>query len=52
MRRLCAALALLVAGACGVPTDSEPRTIPDDRVPFDLLSPDAGSPVTSSTSTR
>ena len=32
-----AAVALLLAAACGVPTDAEPRPIPDDRVPFDLL---------------
>jgi hypothetical protein len=46
MRRLGAAVLALVlaAAACGVPTDSEPRPIPDDRVPFDLLSPDAGPP--------
>ena len=44
MKRLCAALALVLATACGVPTDGHPRPIPDDRVPFDLLSPDAGPP--------
>jgi hypothetical protein len=43
VRRLWVALVLVLAGACGVPTDSEPRPIPDDRVPFDLLSPDAGA---------
>jgi hypothetical protein len=51
VRRVCAALVLLLAGACGVPTDPDPRPIPDDRVPFDLLSPDAGSPSPPSTST-
>jgi hypothetical protein len=34
-----AAAALLLSVACGVPTDAEPRSIPDDRVPFDLLNP-------------
>lgn len=28
---------LLMAVACGVPTDDGPRAIPDDRVPFGLL---------------
>ena len=46
MRRLWAAAVLVVAMACGVPTDDEPRPIPDDRVPFELLSPDPG-PATS-----
>jgi hypothetical protein len=49
VRRLWAAVVLVLAGACGVPTDSNPRPIPDDRVPFDLLSPDPGPPGTSST---
>ena len=30
---------LLLAVACGVPTDGDPRQIPADRVPFDLLNP-------------
>ena len=51
MRRLWAAVVLVVAGACGVPADSQPRPIPDDRVPFDLLSPNAGPPAGPSTST-
>lgn len=37
-RRLAAAL-LLLAAACGVPTDRTPRQIPADKVPFDLLNP-------------
>ena len=28
---------LLLATACGVPSDDKPRPIPDDRVPFGLL---------------
>lgn len=37
---------LLLAAACGVPTDDAPRAIPHDRVPFRLLEPDQGpSPV-------
>ena len=42
MRRfvLRAALIALVATGCGVPTDSAPRPIPDDRVPFGLLDED------------
>jgi hypothetical protein len=46
VRRLWAAVVLVVAVGCGVPTDADPRPITDDRVPFDLLSPDAG-PATS-----
>ena len=37
--RTAAAVLLLAAAACGVPTDDAPRQIPADRVPFDLLSP-------------
>lgn len=40
------ALLPLAALACGVPTDSNPRTVPDNRVPFGLL--DAGTTSTSS----
>ena len=40
-----AALLALVTLYCGVPTDSEPRAIPDDRVPFGLLDP-APAPAT------
>ena len=42
-RRLAAAL-LLLAAACGVPTDGTPRQIPADRVPFDLLNPQLTPP--------
>lgn len=45
-RRLVAAAVLLVAAACGVPTDDAPRQIPAERVPFDLLNPQL-SPVPS-----
>lgn len=38
-RALVAAAVLLVAAACGVPTDDAPRQIPAERVPFDLLNP-------------
>jgi hypothetical protein len=43
VRRLAAAL-LLLAAACGVPTDGAPRQIPADRVPFDLLNPHLSPP--------
>jgi hypothetical protein len=43
VRRLAAAL-LLLAAACGVPTDGAPRQIPADRVPFDLLNPQLTPP--------
>lgn len=32
-------LVVLAAGACGVPTDDEPRALPAERVPFGLLQP-------------
>jgi hypothetical protein len=48
-RRAIATALLLLAGACGVPTDRAPRPIPADRVPFDLLdrqvTPPAPAPV-------
>ena len=37
--RWAVAVALVLAPACGVPTDGSPRQIPADRVPFDLLNP-------------
>ena len=43
VRRLAAAI-LLLAAACGVPTDDTPRQIPADRVPFDLLNPHLSPP--------
>lgn len=46
-----AALLSLVAVACGVPTDSDPRAIPDDRVPFGLLDPEAPSTTAGGTAT-
>lgn len=42
-RRLAAA-ALVLAAACGVPTDDAPRQIPAERVPFDLLNPQLTPP--------
>ena len=46
-RSLAAAVtALLLAAACGVPTDAQPRPLPHDRVPFDLLSPELAPPTT------
>jgi hypothetical protein len=45
------AAVLAVAGACGVPPEDEPRAIPDEQVPDDLLQespttvPEAGGPV-------
>jgi hypothetical protein len=35
-----AVLAGVLVTGCGVPTDSAPRPIPDDRVPFGLLDQD------------
>ena len=43
-RPLAAAALLLLAAACGVPTDGTPRQIPADRVPFDLLNPQLSPP--------
>jgi hypothetical protein len=51
-RRLAAAAVLLLAAACGVPTDETPRQIPADRVPFDLLNPDLESPASPPPSAR
>lgn len=45
-----AAVLSVAALACGVPTDSDPRAIPDDRVPFGLLDPDT-PPTTSAGAT-
>lgn len=42
---VCVAVSLIVA-ACGVPTDDKPRSIPADRVPFDLLATSTTSPST------
>lgn len=42
--RWVAGAVLLVAAACGVPTDGAPRQIPADRVPFDLLNPQLAPP--------
>ena len=36
-------LALLVT-ACGLPSDSAPRQIADDKVPFELLGPSTTTP--------
>ena len=33
-------LVALLAAGCGVPTDAQPRPIPGDRVPFELLDPE------------
>ncbi|MGH9263656.1 MAG: GerMN domain-containing protein [Acidimicrobiales bacterium] len=38
-----AALLPVLAMGCGVPTDREPRAIPDERVPFGLLDPEPTS---------
>jgi hypothetical protein len=38
-RLLAGAVAALLAASCGVPRDSDPRAIAQDRVPFDLLDP-------------
>src|SRR5260370_29453950 len=43
-RVLLLALVLAAAGACGLPSDSQPRQIPDDKVPFELLGPSTTSP--------
>ena len=48
--RLAAAAVLLLATACGVPTDGAPRQIPADRVPFDLLNPQLAPPASSPSS--
>ena len=42
-RRIAVALAALTVlfGACGVRTEGQPRLLSDDKVPFDLLRPDA-----------
>jgi hypothetical protein len=50
-RRLAAAV-LLLAAACGVPTDGAPRQIPADRVPFDLLNPELESPASPAPAAR
>jgi len=39
-------LAALLAGGCAIPTESGPRTIAPDRVPFHLLSPVASATTT------
>ncbi len=39
LRAAVAAVLLVLAAGCGVPTDGAPRQIPADRVPFDLLDP-------------
>ncbi|MEY2423835.1 MAG: hypothetical protein QOI95_3902 [Acidimicrobiaceae bacterium] len=47
MRRLVVALGLLlvvVAAACGLPSDNAPRQIADDKVPFELLGPSTTTP--------
>ena len=45
MRRLVTVLALgLVLVACGLPKDSSPRQIADDKVPFELLGPSTTTP--------
>jgi hypothetical protein len=45
MRRLITLLALgLVVTACGLPSDSAPRQIADDKVPFELLGPSTTTP--------
>ena len=51
-RRLAAAAVLLLAAACGVPTDGTPRQIPADRVPFDLLNPQLAPPSSPPSSAR
>jgi hypothetical protein len=38
------ALLLTAAVACGLPSDSQPRQIADDKVPFELLGPSTTSP--------
>lgn len=43
-RLLRAVAALTLAAGCGVPVDANPRPIPDDRVPFDLLNPGPAPP--------
>ena len=45
-RPLVAAVVLVLAAACGVPTDGAPRQLPADRVPFDLLDPQLAPPST------
>jgi len=39
--------ALAVVGACGVPGDDQPRALPTDDVPFELLAPDTTEAPTS-----
>lgn len=49
MRRgsvLVAVVALLLAGACGVPSDGSPQAIPERDLPSDLLDPNPGSSTT------
>lgn len=45
-RAVVVAVAILVAAACGVPSDSEPRAIETKNVPFGLLSPTAEATTT------
>jgi spore germination protein GerM len=45
MRRIVILLAVVLAlGACGLPSDSSPRQIADDKVPFELLGPSTTTP--------
>src|SRR5438552_1959523 len=37
-------LTLAAVAACGLPSDSQPRQIADDKVPFELLGPSTTSP--------
>lgn len=49
MKRRLVTIAAVVAvalSACGVPTDDEPRSIPQGQVPFDLLTPSTTQPPT------
>lgn len=49
-RSVALVLVTLLAAACGVPTDDEPRPIADERVPFGLLDPAATGNATPGTS--
>lgn len=45
MKRLITVVALvLLVTACGLPSDSSPRQIADDKVPFELLGPSTTTP--------
>lgn len=49
MRRAAALVALVLAGACGVPEEEEAVVVRDQDVPFDLLAPSTTTTSTTST---